>query len=138
MEFVPLIALPFLINKILDWVRSILPDPIEAKVVIPVSWVLGVASAFVLAGSDWGAETVVGDKAFADLNSVSIVMVGLVIGAGAGIVSDFKPNRLTPEQMERAVEQADTLVVAAPPPPAPLGDQAATSTRRRAPSKPKP
>lgn len=117
MEFVPLIALPFLINKILDWVRSILPDTIEAKVVIPVSWALGIVGAFVLAGSDWGAETMVGDKAFANINNVSLVMVGLVMGAAAGIVSDFKPNRLTPEQMERAVKQADTLVVDSPSPP---------------------
>lgn len=131
MEFVPLIALPFLINKILDWVRSILPDPIEAKVVIPVSWVLGVIASFVLAGSDWGAETMVGDKAFADLNTVSLVIVGMILGAGAGILSDFKPNRLTPEQMERAVDQADTLVVAPAEPPAPLATSEKTAPKRR-------
>lgn len=136
MEFVPLIALPFLINKILDWVRSILPDTIEAKVLIPISWMLGVAAAFVLAGSDWGAETKVGDKAFADINNISLVLVGLVIGAAAGIVSDFKPNRLTPKQLERAVKQADTLVVDSPNPPplASTSEKAPARSRRKKPA----
>lgn len=114
MEFVPLLALPFLINKILDWVREILPDRLEAKVVIPISWALGVVLTFAFALSDWGSEMMVGDKAFADINPVSLVIVGLVIGASAGIISDFKPNRLTSSQVQQAVDQADTVVVESP------------------------
>lgn len=120
MEFIPLAALPFLINKFLDWIRDLLPDRYEAKAIIPISWLLGVAGTFAFAESDWGAEMMVGDKAFSTLSTVSLVIVGFVVGAAAGIVSDFKPNRLSSEQVQQAVDQADTLVVEAPataPPP---------------------
>lgn len=120
MEFIPLVALPFLINKILDWARSIIPDRIEAKFMIPISLMLGVIGTFAFARSDWGTEMMVGDKSFGSINSVSLVIVGLVIGSTAGIVSDFKPNRLTPAQMDSAVKNADTVIVQGAEPDAPV------------------
>lgn len=116
-----IIALALVINKVVDWLRELIPDALEAKVLIPLSWAVGMFAAWVFSLSDVVAKQVnVGDMTLADLDIIAVLIFGFIAGAGASVLNDVKPNRLSAEQVERAVKQADTVVVETAEPPAPV------------------
>ena len=97
----PALALGFILKKVLDWARVLIPDHIEAKALIPLSWVLGVLGAWALSTSEYvGSRIVVfpGGVDGADLllygsDAVVIFIYGFIVGSAAGVVHDLvKPN----------------------------------------------
>lgn len=95
MEFVPLIVLAALVKKTIDWLRVLIPDNIEAKLLIPLSMAIGVAYAFLFAaGDDLAAGiTIWGDNTLATASEALIVVYGLSLGAVGGVLHDWvKPT----------------------------------------------
>lgn len=127
MTFVPLVALVFLVNKVVDWLRELIPDRLEPRVLIPLSWLVGMALTYAFSLTVWAEATGIGDMSLADLDVVAVLIVGALIGAGGSVLNDVKPNRLSAAQLDKVVDQADTVVVEAPEPPKP-----ARTTRKRA------
>ena len=114
MEFFgPVLLLVFLVNKTVDWLRDLIPDPLEGKVLIPVSMGIGAAYTFAFSATEWAPVMGVGDMTLADLNVVAVLLAGAGVGAGGSVLNDLKPQRLSQAQMERVVEKADTVVVEA-------------------------
>lgn len=93
--FGPLIILSVILKKVLDWLRVLIPDNLEAKVLIPASWVVGVALAFLFSASELlanGIEIWPG-VTLADADIALVVAYGLALGSGAGVIHDFaKPT----------------------------------------------
>lgn len=95
MEFVPLLALAALVKKTIDWFRTILPDHIEAKVLIPISMAVGVVFALLFSASEALAAgiTIWGDQTLATADIALVIVYGLTIGSVGGILHDFaKPT----------------------------------------------
>ena len=97
----PALALAFVLKKLLDWARTVIPDHIEAKVLIPLAWVLGIVGAWALSTSAvvGGAIEVlpgIGDAPGVKLyhaDAVVIFLYGFIVGSGAGVIHDaVKPN----------------------------------------------
>lgn len=95
MDFVPLLVLAALVKKTIDWFRVLLPDSLEAKVLIPLSMLVGVAYAFLFSLGDdlasgieiWSGHTL------AQASGALVVVYGLALGSVGGVVHDFtKPN----------------------------------------------
>lgn len=132
MTFVPMLALVFLVNKLVDWLRELVPDRLEPKVLIPLSWASGALVTYLFSLTVWAKETGVGDLALSDLDVIATLLVGVLIGAGGSVLNDLKPNRLSRAQLDQAVKNADTLVVGAPETPEPIvPTMKAARTRKR-------
>lgn len=129
MTFVPFLALIFLINKVVDWIRELVPDVLEARVLIPLSWLVGAAVTYLFSLTVWAAETGIGDQSLGDLDVVAVLLLGAILGAGGSVLNDLKPNRLTAAQMDEVVDKADTVVVEAPAPPKPAAKSRKASTK---------
>ena len=129
MTFVPLLALVFLINKVVDWVRELVPDRLEPKILIPLSWLVGALVTYAFSLTVWASEVGIGDKSLGDLDVVAVLILGAILGAGGSVLNDLKPNRLTTAQLDQVVEQADTVVVEAAAPPKPATKSRSTSKK---------
>lgn len=95
MDFVPFLILLAINKKVMDWFRSILPDKWEAKVLIPVGWLIGVGLALLFSASPElaSAITIWGDNTLANADIALVVVYGIAIGSGAGIIHDaVKPS----------------------------------------------
>lgn len=114
MTFAPLLMLVFLINKFVDWMRELIPDRLEPKVLIPLSWATGAALTYAFSLTVWAEEIKIGERTLASLDVVAVIVLGCILGAGGSVLNDLKPNRLSQAQMDLAVKQADTLVVEGP------------------------
>jgi 4-hydroxybenzoate polyprenyltransferase len=95
MDFVPFLILLTLNKKLMDWLRVMIPDRWEAKVLIPLSCVVGVLLAFLFSASPelaagidiWSGHTL------ASASSALVVVYGLAIGTGSGVLHDaVKPH----------------------------------------------
>lgn len=95
MEFVPFLVLAAINKKIIDWLRVLLPDDVEAKVLIPASAVLGALLALAFAASEtlssgieiWSGATL------ATADTMAVVIYGVAFGLGGGVIHDaVKPN----------------------------------------------
>lgn len=95
MEFVPLFVLAALVKKTIDWFRAILPDHWEAKVLIPISMLVGVIFALLFSASEAlaGAITIWSEHTLASADIFLVIVYGLAIGSVGGILHDFvKPT----------------------------------------------
>lgn len=95
MDFVPFLILLAINKKVMDWFRSILPDKWEAKVLIPIGWVIGIGLALIFSASPElaGDITIWGEHTLASASIWLVVVYGLAIGSGAGIIHDaVKPT----------------------------------------------
>ena len=95
MEFVPLLALAALVKKTLDWARVLIPDHLEAKVLIPISMAVGVAYALLFSASDALADgiTIWGDNTLGSADVALVVVYGLTVGSVGGVIHDWvKPS----------------------------------------------
>lgn len=132
MTFVPMLALVFVVNKVVDWLRELVPDRLEPRVLIPLSWFTGAVVTWLFSLTQFAEEVGVGDRSLDELDVIAVVFVGVLIGAGGSVLNDLKPNRLSTAQLDRAVEQADTIMVEGPATPLPIA-----TTEPEAPAKPK-
>ena len=95
MDFVPTLLLAALLKKVIDWVRVLLPDHLEAKLLIPASWVLGIAMALLFSTSALLAGEIViwGDHTLASADVTLVIIYGWAIAALGGVLHDFvKPH----------------------------------------------
>lgn len=95
MEFVPVLILAVMVKKILDWLRVLVPDDIEAKVMIPLAWLVGIGVALLFSASDELASgiTIWGEHTLATADIALVVVYGFAVGSGGGIIHDaVKPN----------------------------------------------
>lgn len=86
----PALVLAFIEKKIIDWLRTVIPDQYEAKVLIPVAWVLGVLGAWALSTSATVAGGIIvwEDVPLYHADAVVIFVYGFVVGSGAGVIHD--------------------------------------------------
>lgn len=95
MEFVPFIVLAAMNKKIIDWLRSLISDKHEAKVMIPISWAVGAALAFVFSTSEMlaGKIEIWSGLTLADADSTAVGIYGIALASAGGIIHDaVKPN----------------------------------------------
>lgn len=95
MEFVPFIILAFMVKKLIDWVRVLLPDNYEAKVLIPASWAVGagVSYLFSLSPTLAGDITIWSEHTLASADIVLVLVYGVAVASAGGVMHDFvKPN----------------------------------------------
>lgn len=95
MEFVPFVILALMIKKIIDWIRVLMPDHYEAKLLIPASWCVGIIVALLFSASPALAADIViwGEHTLANADVALVVVYGFALASGAGVVHDItKPN----------------------------------------------
>lgn len=86
----PAIALGFVLRHVVDWLRTVLPTPAQAKLLIPMTWLLGIAGAWALSTSEYlGTHIAV----FPDLplyhaDAVAVGLYGFVVAATAAVFHD--------------------------------------------------
>lgn len=106
MEFVPLLVLAALNKKVIDWIRVLLPDPLEAKVLIPISWVVGMLLALTFSASPalagridiWPGQTL------ANADIFLVLVYGVALASLGGVIHDItKPN--APPHDERLIDR---------------------------------
>lgn len=93
MPFVPIAALMFLNKKLVDWIKEFLPNNIPNKLVQAIAFVVGVVLVVLFAASDWSDGIVVGDKHLGSISGAGLVIIGLLIGAGGGVLNDAIERR---------------------------------------------
>lgn len=94
-DFVPFIVLAGMNKKILDYVRVLIPDNIEAKVLIPLAWVVGIGLAFLFSTSDALANEIViwSDHTLGSADPVLVAVYGFGFASAGGIIHDaVKPH----------------------------------------------
>lgn len=95
MEFVPFIVLAAMVKKIIDWLRVLIPDNYEAKVLIPASWLVGIAVAFLFSTSETLAGEIViwGEHTLAGADAALVAVYGFAVASAGGVVHDWvKPT----------------------------------------------
>lgn len=89
MDFVPLLALIAVNKKVVDFLKELLPNDIQNRLVQLIAWAVAVGLAFLFANSDFGDGINVWDgKTLAALNAFGVICYGLAIGSGAGVLTD--------------------------------------------------
>lgn len=98
MPFVAIAVLVTLVKKTVDFAKELLPNTIQNKVVQLVAWAVATGYVFLFAasGSLGDIEIVSAGQTkyhLSQLNSAALVLVGLAIGAGAGVLNDAIERR---------------------------------------------
>lgn len=95
MEFVPFLVLAAMNKKVIDWARTLIADDLEAKVLIPVSWAVGVALAFLFSLSDALANEIViwSEHTLGTADPALVAVYGFAVASAGGVIHDaVKPN----------------------------------------------
>jgi hypothetical protein len=96
------ILIALLVAKVTDFVRFIRGHDWSSVLTQLLSWVAGVVGVFLTAHSDWGDWVVPGlEKAIADVNGATQVLLGMAISSFGSIIIDFK----------KAIDKTDSAVV---------------------------
>jgi hypothetical protein len=101
MDFAPLLAAVALIWKIVDLGKYTAARNTQAVVTQVLTWVAGVLVTLLLAATDFASGINIGDRALADLNLASVVLLGLSMASSASVLVDAK----------KAVDNTDSAVV---------------------------
>lgn len=88
MEFVPALAVLFLVKKIIDTLRYATSRDVNGVTTQLITWVAGVASVLLAAQTAWANGIEVGGMSLHQLNTWSQVFVGLTVASGASVVTD--------------------------------------------------
>lgn len=92
MEFVPMLLLAALVNKVMDVIKAVTNKDKNGYVTILTAWVAGIVAVLLAAQTDF--EFPFGDFVLGDLNIYSQVFLGLTIAStGATLLYDV-PKRL--------------------------------------------
>ena len=93
MEFVPFIAMLALVKKVIDFLKYVTNRDLNGVITTGLSWVGGVVVVLLFAASDFAEGIPVGDTTIAALNFASLVIIGMSIGASAGVAADVISSR---------------------------------------------
>ena len=90
MDFVPFVILSLMVTKIIDWLLALIPDDIEAKLLLPVSWAVGVGIALLFSASPElsSAITIWGDNTLSAASIPLVIVYGFAVGTGANMLHD--------------------------------------------------
>lgn len=89
MPFVPLVAMLALIKKLNDWIKQVANRDVNGAVTQALVWAVGVFGVWIAAQTDFASGIPIGDKTLADLNSGSLVFVGMFIASSASLFHDY-------------------------------------------------
>jgi hypothetical protein len=95
MDFVPVLMLAALVKKTIDWARVVLPQELQAKFLIPLSALVGVAysALFSLSPELAGEVKIWSEQTLADASAALVVVYGLAVGTLGSVIHDLvKPN----------------------------------------------
>lgn len=104
MAFALLPMLIFVVNKLIDWLRDLIPDALEPKMLPPASWAAGVVVTYVFSLTQWAEQISVNDLKMSELNVFGVAVLGVVIGAGGSILNDFKPKAFAQARAKALVD----------------------------------
>jgi hypothetical protein len=90
MDFVPIAALGFLVNKVTDFLKYVRNKDWNAALTQLEQWGGGVASVFVASAANLTRGVGVGDLSLGDLNSASKVLLGMTIASVGSFAYDWK------------------------------------------------
>lgn len=90
MDFVPFVILALMVTKLIDWILELIPDRFEPKVLLPISWAVGVVVALLFSLSPELASEVViwGENTLSGASIALVIVYGFAIGTGANVVHD--------------------------------------------------
>lgn len=112
MEFVPFIVLAAMNKKIIDWLRVLIPDHIEAKILIPISWVIGIGLAllFSLSPALAGEIAIWSDHTLANADIVLVIVYGFAFASAGGVLHDAVKPTTPPHDAPASPEHRDPTV----------------------------
>lgn len=88
MEFVPIAVFAALILKGVDFINAIRFSDWEKVGTQAGAWVVGIAVAFLLSGTTFGADITLGDYVLGDLAAADLLVVGLMGSSLASVGHD--------------------------------------------------
>jgi hypothetical protein len=93
MEFVPFLAMLALVKKLIDFFKYLTNKDKNGIVTTLAAWVAGVGAILLFSMSDFADGITIGDTTLGALNIASLVIVGMSIGASAGVAADVISSR---------------------------------------------
>ena len=93
MEFVPFIAMLALVKKVIDFLKYVTNKDKNGVITTLAAWLGGVVVILLFAASDFASGINIGDTTLGALNVASLVIVGMSIGASAGVAADVISSR---------------------------------------------
>ncbi len=88
MEFAPIIFIPLLVLKLMDFMRYLLARDANGVVTQLGAWVFGAVALMLAAKTDWAASIPIGGLALAKLNIWSQIFAGMAIASGGSFLKD--------------------------------------------------
>lgn len=93
MEVISAITLIALIWKAVDFVKFVTNKDVNSTVTQVTVWVAGIGVSFLAAESNVAQNIVLAGTRFADMNTGSLVLIGLLLGSTSSAVVDLKKAR---------------------------------------------
>lgn len=84
MDFGKALLLIAVVLVLTDVVKQIVPN-LDARLTVLVAVAIGIAATFLTGASVWANEQVVGGHSLGNLDTPSKLLVGLMVGTGAGV-----------------------------------------------------
>jgi uncharacterized membrane protein len=102
-DFLPYAAMIALVFSFTNFLKAVRNKDVNASFTQLIVWAAGIAAVVLFAHSDWASAIPVGNFNLSDVNTASLIIIGLTVGSGATTAYDFK----------KAIDNTDT---AADPP----------------------
>lgn len=109
MDFVPFIILALMVTKLIDWVLDLIPDDVEGKFILPISWAVGVGivTLFSLSSELASAITIWGEHTLENASLPLLLVYGFAVGTGSNVVHDATSRPETDISFETTVSPVD-------------------------------
>ena len=91
--FVAAAGLLALIKKFIDFAKYATNKDLNGAMTQIVVWVAGVVAVILYAATDWANTIAFGGLTLADMNMASLIALGLALGSGASLTTDFIKSR---------------------------------------------
>ena len=92
-NLVPFLALIGINKKAVDFLKELLPNSLQNKLIQIIAWAVGILTVFIFSESQFADEIVFGKHTLVNADIFTIVVCGLIIGSGAGVVNDLIERR---------------------------------------------
>jgi len=81
MEFVPMLALAALVVSAINFLKYVRTGDLNGVLTQLSVWVAGVIVVILVAATDWADGLIFGDLALSDMNTASLIFLGVSIGS---------------------------------------------------------